>query len=510
MSPIRLMVCTLATLALLTPHPQAARAQFTDMVKRVPGSTNTVILWNAYKVFGSPIAQREGWSKNYEKAFAAGMVRLPSDTRQFMAASQMDFVTMQPVWQISMITTTKPHSMASVAKLRKGTLTTIAGHPAVLLPENSYVIELGEKVYGSISPADRQAASRWVRDTESAQQLAPYIQQAIGFAENAGTEIIMAMDLQDVLSPERIKQAAQKSDAITQAKIDINSITPLLSGVQGVTLGITFADQPYGKIKVDFSADASILTRIAKPLFLEVLGNQGAMIDDLKEWTGQADEKQLTLSGYFTNDGMRKILSLIDEPATTAVADEATIQSASDVNPTVVASQKYFKSIDSVLRDLRNHDSPTTIYQFGAWFEKYANRIDRLPMVNVDEELIQYGTYVGQQLRNASAAIKGIGYQTRVGEIQAANSSGPGYYGNNYCDGGYNYNGYVYRDGSAYGGVHAYNFQAGLQAEQKARTQVQSQARVQGAAAARAIMGEIKNAERTMRVQMTEKYKVDF
>lgn len=503
------IVCTLAVLSFLVPGPQTARAQFTALAKRIPSGANTVILWNAEKVFASPIAKREGWSKSYDKAFAAGLVRLPADTLQFMAASQTDFATLEPVWQVSMIVTGKSHSMADVARLRKGTVTTIAGHQAVLLPTNSYVVQFSDTVYGSMSPADRQTVSRWVRDTENAQRLAPYLREAIGYADNAGTEIIMAMDLQDVLSPQRIKRAAQESAVITKAKLDVTSLAALMSGIQGVTLGITFADQPYGKIKVDFTADANLLGSVAQPLFLEVLGKHGAMIDDLKQWKGQVTGKQATLAGYFTDDGMRRVLSLIDEPATTAVADtDAAVQSASDADPTVVASQKYFKSVDSVLNDLRHHESPKTIYQYGAWFDKYARRIDRLPMVNVDKEMIQYGTYVGQQLRNASAAIKGIGYRTRVGEVQAANSSGPGYYGNNYYDGGYNYNGYYYRGGNGRAG--AYNFQAGLQAEQKARTQVHSQARVSGAAAVRAIMQDIQNAERTVRVQMTEKYKVDF
>ncbi len=511
MSFKRSITCTIALIASVITIAPTAQAQFAELAKRIPSSANTIVLWNAEKVFNSPIAKREGWSKSYDKAFAAGLVRLPSDTQQYMAASKMEFTTMQPLWQVSMITTRETHSLDQIARLRKGTVTTIAGHQAVLLPSNSYLVQFSDHVYGSMSPADRQTVARWIRETDTTQNLSPYLREALGYADNAGTEIVMAMDLQDVLAPEQIEKAADKSPAIKQSGLNPTVVARIVSSLQGVTLGITFADQPYGKIKADFGLDATILGKVVKPLFLEVIGNKGVMIDDFQKWTGEVQGKRATLSGYFSKVGMRRVLSLIDEPATTAVADtQSTVQSASDKDPKVVASKKYFKSIDTLLTEFRHRDSPKTIYQIGTWLDKYARKIDRLPMVNVDKELIQYGTYVAQQLRNASAAIKGIGYRTRVGEVQAANSSGPGYYGANYdsYSGGYYYDGNYYRGGYGYGG--AYNFQAGLQAEQKARTQVHAQARVSGAAAARAILQQVLKAEREVRVRMTQKYNEEF
>ena len=61
----------------------------------------------------------------------------------------------------------------------------------------------------------------------------------------------------------------------------------------------------------------------------------------------------------------------------------------------------------------------------GVWFQNYANKVDRLPILNVDTDMLQYGQYVAQQLRNASMAIKGYGINKRVAEVNADQSAAP-------------------------------------------------------------------------------------
>ncbi len=51
--PILLLLCCLA--------PRLATAQFAGMKQRIPTDANTVILIDADKLFGSAIADRQGW-----------------------------------------------------------------------------------------------------------------------------------------------------------------------------------------------------------------------------------------------------------------------------------------------------------------------------------------------------------------------------------------------------------------------------------------------------------------
>jgi len=291
------------------------------------------------------------------------------------------------------------------------------------MPSGTYLVQFDPQTFGAMTPADRQTVVSWVRTTNSGSTvLSPYIQEGVDYANKSGTEVIMAIDLRDVLDPRALSAKVKASEAIAKYQVDVEGATDILGSVRGVTLGITFGKKPYGKIKIDFGRDASPLAPAARALILEVLSNQGAMIDDFATWEAAVDRTQITLGGYLSAAGMRHIFSLIDAPVAEAVHSEArnqTIQtSPSDADSEAVASQKYFHAIATQLDDLRHHDSPQRIAQIGGWLDKYARKIDGLSMVNVCDEALDYGSYVSQQLRNAAAAIKGIGVRSRVRQVE--------------------------------------------------------------------------------------------
>lgn len=47
--------------------------------------------------------------------------------------------------------------------------------------------------------------------------------------------------------------------------------------------------------------------------------------------------------------------------------------------------------------------------QVGGWFERYARKIDNLPILNVDPEMLDYGVFVADSLRQSETVMKGIG-----------------------------------------------------------------------------------------------------
>lgn len=501
------VVCA-AVIGLLT---SSASAQFAKLVKRVPSSANTIILLNADKVFSSEVALREGWRTDFQKAIEAGMVHLPADTQQYILAAQTDFEYMQPVWQVGLLTTKTQHDLAEVVKKRNGTCDTVAGKSAVLLPDDSYVVQFDPRTIGALTPAGRQAVSRWISETEKIEpSFSPYIQEAISYCEKGGTEVIMAMDLADVVDPATVAEKLKASEVVTKAGLDAAAAADVLCSLRGVMLGVTFGEKPFGSIKVDFGKDLGPLKDVGPALLLDVLAQRGAMIDDFSSWKSKTDGKQIVLSGNLSATGMRKVFSLIDAPtAAEAIAETSgePAQSASDQEPAVVATQKYFASVNQYFEDLRDKE-PQRIAQYGVWFDKYARKIDQLPMVNVDPAMLDYGAYVSQQFRNAGAAIQGIGVRKRVRQVQSVNSAGgPGYYGDNY-DGGY-YHGDNYYYG-ANGYMRGNAVQSGLRQQQNIRTQVNVEEKAMGVSAAKAIVSELENATRELRRQMTEKYNVEF
>ena len=344
-----------------------AHAQFTPLLQRVPDSANTIFLLNAEKAFNSELAMKEGWQKNFAKSIERGLVHLPADTMQYVLAGQIDFDSTQPVWQVGAVKTKNKHDMVVIAKKSGGERDTIEGHEAVLLPSGAYVVQCDPFTIATMVPAGRQAVARWIADTEkAAPQFTPYIQEAIGYAEKSGTELIMALDLTDALDPAVVKARVDESALVADKKLDAAEVTAVLLSAKGIMLGVTLGEKPYGSIKVDFGRDAKVLEGSAGQLLIDGLANRGAMIDDFQSWKEAVKGNTVTFSGYLTRTGLRQITSLLDAPIASAVAaDEPAPESPSDQDPAAVAAQKYFSSVNQYFEDLRDKE-PQRIAQYGA------------------------------------------------------------------------------------------------------------------------------------------------
>jgi hypothetical protein len=510
MNAMRRFMSVLSAMLVVAVTGACANAQFAPLLQRIPESANAIFLLNAEKVFNSELALREGWRQNFEKAMEAGLMHIPADTQQYVWASELDFDSMQPAWQVGVVKVKDKRDVAVAAKKLGGKQDTVSSHPAVLLPSGDYIVQCDPTTLAVLVPAGRQAVARWLSSTEKATpKFTDYIQEAIGYSEKSGTELILALDLKDVIDPNDVKERLAGSSFGSDKKIDVDALTAVLVSLNGVMLGVTLGEKPFGSIKVDFGRDATALQGLASQILLDALARQGAMIDDFRSWKEVVKGNQITFSGYFTHTGLRKVMSLMDIPITwTVTDDEPAPVSPGDQDPKAVAAQRYFGSVNQFFEDLRDKE-PQRIAQYGVWFEKYARKIDQLPMVNVDSDMLDYGAYVSQQLRNAAVAIQGIGIRSRVRQVEAAQSSGgvPSYYGAAY-NGSYTYGGNSYYGNNSF--ARGNYMQEGVRQQFQARTQVKVQEKAAGASAARAILKDIDNANALVRRQMTEKYQVDF
>ena len=143
-------------------------------------------------------------------------------------------------------------------------------------------------------------------------------------------------------------------------------------------------------------------------------------------------------------------------------------------------SLTYFKSTQSLVSDLRKGLKDTSATS--AWMERYARRIDELPVLHVDELLIDYGDKLAETLRIMSVSKRQAGI--RYG-VRASSGDGGGYY-----------------DGYNYGGD-AYSQAADRSQAKKEEMAVASDTRVQG-------WQLIDDATADIRRTLTKKYEVEF
>jgi hypothetical protein len=230
----------------------------------------------------------------------------------------------------------------------------------------------------------------------------------------------------------------------------------------------------------------------AKLLLLEVLGNNGLMVDDFQgsDWKAEINGNQVSIKGYLSKEGLRQVLSVFAPPTVSAPPEMAGSENASATDKELYATQQYFRSIDGTMESLRNKKNVKTLAQYGTWFDKYARHIDRLPMLNVDSEMLNYGGFVSEQLRDAAVAVRGIAQNTRTRQVNQGSSP-------------------------TYGGLHGYAgmFSAWVPPRyesQRERSRISAEERVEGAKSARAILQDIENATADIRRSMTKKYSAPF
>ena len=291
----------------------AAEGQFEASAKLVPDSANAIVMVRAEKILNSEIAKQERWKTERIKAFKSGAAFLPPTTKSFLLASQIDFEFMEPVWQVSVFEDTKNAiDIVKVSERLNGSIEDIGGKRALVLPNDAYVVQLDSGTIASMSPANRQVTSRWLRSRNSnVVSVSPYLKSAIEFAD-MNSDIIVAFDLEGVVGPERIRDRVTSSGLVGDE--DIDAVCDCLGDVRGVTLGITINDKINGAIKVDFNSLPKGMETYGKKLLLNALGDNGYMIDDFKDWEPSVKGDQFMLRGKLSGMGLRQIGSLIEHP----------------------------------------------------------------------------------------------------------------------------------------------------------------------------------------------------
>jgi len=494
----------------------AEDAAFQDLVGQLPRSANAVVLLNVEKAKQSPMGVRLGWKEKIEKAFEEGLTRVPPHATRCVLAAQFDFESMRPLWEAAILDLSRAPSLETIAKTYQGNMDRLENRDAVTLPSGAYVVQLFPTTLGAVAPASRQFALRWLRELRSSTgiPLSAYVQKAAGYSDQAGSEIIMAVDLDGAFTPERVSEYVNSKEWLKKLGVNPGQLAGLLWRAQGIRLGIRIGDQPLGRVAVDLVDDAAWTQPFAKQLMIQILEDAGMKIDDLDAWKVVARGKEIALQGNFSPEGLRQVLSLIQSPAPSVnVAGEMSSQvptkgvissdvPATKVKPTLdpaTASQQNFKTVVRYLNELKlEKGNMKTFGQHAVWFDRYAKKIEQLPILNVDPELVQYDAFVAQKLREGSEAVRMSGIQAGVRKASVQSES-PDVYTYGYR-GGY-YGGYGYARPAPY---------ADLRYEGAQRRIIRKEEYGSARATEQQIKGEVLAATREIRSKMTQKYQVEF
>ncbi len=378
-------------------------AQFGLDAKWVPEHANTMVLINADRIFSSNLAVKENWAAAGAGAFERGLSIVPPGVGRVLLASQVDLEFFEPIWTVGIFAKGDLGNAIEKLAVQDGReIELLDSRSAVALSGDQYAVQIDNSTVGVMAPANRQSLFRWLKDGDAGRvRLSEYLSNAIAFAD-AKADIIIVVDLENLMSKSAARSRLLKLESVRAS--DIDDLADAISRLKGLTLGITVRDQINGALRIDFADGTSKTSLVSKKFILEALVNNGVMINDFLDWEVSTENNRVVFSGPLTSTGLRKVSSLINQPIRAQFSNSPAGQQAQA--PSIGKStRQYFDTVDLYFRELDEFlhgPRHTNARAYARWFDKYANKIDGLPVRNVDPEMVEFGANISEGFREIS------------------------------------------------------------------------------------------------------------
>lgn len=465
------------------------RAQPTELLQRLPAGANALAVIDAKGLLMTELAIQEGWKEKRELGYGARPLMIPPEAEVIVIGALLDPDDgLSRVWESCVMRLSEPFSLRSIARAEGGYVDQIGSVDVVWTPSEAYIVNLEGGLLGMISPDSRQAAGRWIQAATANQPVdqSDYLREAVALA-GPRTQVVMAIDLNHAVQPHRLREGLSASPSLANQPELMDRVAPVIASLRGLTLTMNVSNRIQGTLKFDFAHSVAPLGQLAKPLVLEALNRFQAGIPDLDRWNATLEDQSIILKGTLSTDGARRIGSLLQLP-TTKFSDLKEVESPSigtgDVSK---SSQAYFRSVTALITDLRKSiEENRQRDNHALWMERYGRKIDALPILNVDEELVVWGAGVAETFRGTSVTQKSSAVRQGVRKSQV--------YGN------YQYSGYA-DDGSYYNTYRT---------SQDVKTQINREEQARASAVRFENWKQIEDSTAEIRRRMTMKYQLEF
>lgn len=425
------------SIVLLAGSQAFAQKEYEDLLKKIPRTANAIMAINVDGLHNSPIGKAKRWKDVHEDNFVNKPFILPPEAKWAVVGAMFDPATNDSIWELAVMALSSELPMRSIARSEGGYVDSINNSEAAWVPSNAYFVQLASKTVGVMYPAHRQLVSRWIdfAKTSTESELSPYLKSAADVLDDKTIQVVLAIDLKDMVRPHTLKEKLANSATLKGKKVDLDALGQAISSLQGATFTISLTDKAFGRLQVDFVGNVQPIAPFAKQLILEALDDAGAHIDEMKDWSLETSGSSFALAGELSQSGMRRIGSVLELPSTKSDA----MKEGNSGEPTAQASKAYYNSVQTLVDDLQktlrderdNH---------AVWMERYARKIDRLPILNVDPELLAFGAQSAERLRQSAVAKRSS--LVRSG-VRKSETYGNYSYGYGYDNDGYGY----YRSG---------------------------------------------------------------
>lgn len=414
---LRAGACALAMLAFLSlPHSKANAADgVSDLLGWVPARTNLVLFMDAEKLLASPVAKKGKWGTL--KQPTTGFDTLPPGISHLIVAA--DYAPGAGLnWEVTVVGQKKKMTDDELIATTGGKKDTVAERTVSLTPRHGYAVNLAPGVAGAYQPPNRQEAARWLRAATGkvSPNLSPYIKQAAaGVATNSS--IVLAIDTTDMFDPALVESKLTPSVPFKGKAALVKPIAKLFSEMRGLTMTIRTTDKITCQIQLDFTQPADSFKTVAKPLMLDVFEKMGIHSEEMDGWTATVAGNTVTLGGSLSEDGMRELLSPFVRGSVSNL--EHPTESAPAENTQAQKSLKYFKAVQAKMNEVRKSNN-SSFAKLASTFNAAARSIDDLPILHVDEDLLNWGQSVATTFRSMAIVAQTAGGMMTLAEANKA------------------------------------------------------------------------------------------
>lgn len=406
-------------------------AEFSELVERLPDGPNAILVIDSQKMLASPMAVAGGWKSQVRDGRAP--INLPPGAEKVVVAARLDPTRgFTRSWEAGLASLTEPISMPLLAKAEGGHTDEINGMDAARVPANAYFLKITPQLMGMRYPADRQATFDWAQQqTESGtSQLSEYLTAAAGRVAG-DPQVVLALDASHLADAYRLRPQLQQSQIVRKYTLNSEEVLKTLLSLQGVALEIAFTDKARGTLRVDFGTPVTFSKDAAKDFIMAALSQFYAEIPGLEDWKSSVTSQSISLTGELNPDALRRVFSMLELPATGGglTGPDPASADGSEADPKVAASKAYFGSVTKLVDDLKKNSTDASRDSY--WQDRYAQKIDDLPILNVDADLLDFGQKTAQTLRvmSVSRTTANIRAGTRSADELAGAGSYNGYDG---------------------------------------------------------------------------------
>ena len=507
----------------------ALAADPAEVARLLPGGGNTLSIVRVQDLLKSSRGKAENWAGDYETQFLAGANVVPPWVDLIVRNSHVIPTTGQRTSLAVLVESTRPIDLAKLAAHENSTVTDVSGYAAISSPgQSGYLVKLRDQTVGLISPASRQEVRKWLATFPATRKLpatavtpqtpvpvSPYLRSLF----DSPAQVVVGIDLEDAFEAQAVCTWLGVCKAVDKKSPEMAILEKVAPKLQGARLELRVDTETEATITLDFLENIGAAAKTVKAVFIEALSEHGALLPEFETAQAEVRADAVILRTKLSDASLRQLMGLLlsATPATTTLesleASTAGTTTTEPVKPTPAPSttrsqsdplernRRYYRAIAQVVDDLRTRDRKATNYTRTAVFhESAAERIEKLSLVGIDQDLADYGARTAANLRSLAASMRG-----QAIKIQAGNASVV-------------YNAQVTPGGTAWqpgwgwgwGGFHYQQPAINVTSNLTEVREKQAQAVAAGAGEREQIWQLLDGDRAEMRRVLLERYKVDF